>query len=250
MIRGTFLLGKIRHGVSNVISLFTLPSIGALYEDADDTERVGFSKFLYAVFDFLKNLGFPVYTDHFEEIVTNNIGEQVLVAGVENSNNGSFSANNAGILYKVADNIVPEPRRWSMHGYLGYSSNNIIADVTRMTPIIGNIMTPILGNIIEKFGRETYLSIVKEYVRFLANARKPFKFTTPEGESIPALLKDCKFSNKAENKNFIEVDLEIQEFRYLGIVDKEGQFVGGNYNYGINKTANVLGRSVAKALFL
>ena len=242
MIRGTFLLGKIRLGISNVISLFTLPSIGALYGDADDTERVGFSKFLYAVFDFLKDLGFPVYTDHFEEIVTNNIGEQVLVAGVENSNNGSFSANNAGILNKVADNIVPEPRRWSMHGYLGYSSNNIIADVTRMTPIIGNT--------IEKFGRETYLSIVKEYVRFLANARKPFKFTTPEGELIPALLKDCKFSNKAENKNFIEVDLEIQEFRYLGIVDKEGQFVGGNYNYGINKTANVLGRSVAKALFL
>ena len=129
-----------------------------------------------------------------------------------------------------------------MHGYLGYSSNNIFADVTRMTPIIGNI--------IEKFGRETYLSIVKEYVRFLANARKPFKFTTPEGESIPALLKDCKFSNKAENKNFIEVDLEIQEFRYLGIVDKEGQFVGGNYNYGIDKTAQVLVLSAVKTLFL
>ena len=241
MIRGTFLLGKINRGIVNVTSLFTLPSIGALYSDVNATEKVGFSKFLFFALDFLK-LGFPVYTDNFEEIVANNIGEQVLVAGVENSNNGSFSANNAGILHKVADNIVPEPRRWSMHGYLGYSSNNIIADVTRMTPIIGNT--------IEKFGRETYLSIVKEYVRFLANARKPFKFTTPEGESIPALLKDCKFSNKAENKNFIEVDLEIQEFRYLGIVDKERQFVGGNYNYGINKTANVLGRSVAKALFL
>ena len=244
MIRGTFLLGKIRHGVSNVISLFTLPSIGALYGDADDTERVGFSRFLYAVFDFLKNLGFPVYTDHFEEIVTNNIGEQVLVAGVENSNNGSFSANNAGILHKVADNIVPEPRRWSMHGFLGYASNNIFADVRRTQMPLG------LGNFVVKFGRETLLSTIKEYVRFLANARKPFKFTTPEGETIPALIKDCKFSNKAENKNFIEVDLEIQEFRYLGVVEKEGQYVGGNYNYGINKTANVLGRSVAKALFL
>ena len=241
MTSSSLVLGKINRGLVNVTSYFTLPSIGALYRDTSVTERVGLSKFMFMAIDFLK-LGFPVYTDHFEEVVSNNIGEQVLVAGVENSNNGSFSANNAGILHKVADNIVPEPRRWSMHGYLGYSSNNIFADVTRMTPIIGNT--------IEKFGRETYLSIVKEYVRFLANARKPFKFTTPEGESIPALLKDCKFSNKAENKNFIEVDLEIQEFRYLGIVDKEGQFVGGNYNYGINKTANVLGRSVAKALFL
>jgi hypothetical protein len=107
-----------------------------------------------------------------------------------------------------------------------------------------------IGSFIDKFGRETLLSAIKEYVRFLANARKPFKFTTPEGETIPALIKDCKFSNKAENKNFIEVDLEIQEFRFLGVVKDVGQYVGGNYNYGFNKTANVLGRSVAKALFL
>ena len=86
-----------------------------------------FSRFLFAAFDFLK-LGFPVYTDHFEEIVANNIGEQVLVAGVENSNSGGFSGNDAGILHKVADNIVPEPRKWSMHGYLGYSSNNIFRE--------------------------------------------------------------------------------------------------------------------------
>lgn len=130
-----------------------------------------------------------------------------------------------------------------MHGYLGYSSNNIFANTTRMIPF--NI-----GSFIDKFGRETLLSTIKEYVRFLAYARKPFKFTTPEGETVPALIKDCKFSNKAENKNFIEVDLDIQEFRYLGVVKDEEQYVGGNYNYGINKTANVLGRSVAKALFL
>lgn len=242
MIRGTFLLGKINRGIVNVTSFFTLPSIGALYRDAPDTERIGFSRYLFAAFDFLK-LGFPVYTDHFEEIVANNIGEQVLVAGVENSNSGGFSGNDAGILHKVADNIVPEPRKWSMHGYLGYSSNNIFANVTRMIPF--NI-----GSFIDKFGRETLLSAIKEYVRYLSNARKPFKFTTPEGETIPALIKDCKFSNKAENKNFIEVDLEIQEFRYIGVVGSEGQYIGGNYNYGINKTANVLGRSVAKALFL
>ena len=242
MIRGTFLLGKINRGIVNVTSFFTLPSIGALYRDTDDSTRIGFSKFLFAAYDFLK-LGFPVYTDHFEEIVANNIGEQVLVAGVENDS-GIFSSTNAGILHQVADNIVPEPRRWSMHGYLGYSSNNIFENVTRMIPI--NI-----GSFIDKFSRETLLSAIKEYVRFLSNARKPFKFTTPEGETIPGLIKDCKFSNKAENKNYVEVDLEIQEFRYIGVIGNENsQYVGGNYNYGINKSANVLGRSVAKALFL
>ena len=243
MTSSSLVLGKINRGLVNVTSYFTLPSIGALYRDTDDSERVGLSRFLFVAIDFLK-LGFPVYTDHFEEIVANNIGEQVLVAGVENSNSGGFSGNDAGILHKVADNIVPEPRKWSMHGFLGYASNNIFADVRRTQMPLG------LGNFVVKFGRETLLSTIKEYVRFLANARKPFKFTTPEGETIPALIKDCKFSNKAENKNFIEVDLEIQEFRYLGVVENEGQYVGGNYNYGINKTANVLGRSVAKALFL
>jgi hypothetical protein len=74
MIRGTFLLGKINRGIVNVTSFFTLPSIGALYRDVPDTDRIGFSRFLFAAFDFLK-LGFPVYTDHFEEIVANNIGE-------------------------------------------------------------------------------------------------------------------------------------------------------------------------------
>lgn len=243
MTSSSLVLGKINRGLVNVTSYFTLPSIGALYRDLDNSDRVGLSRFLFMAVDFLK-LGFPVYTDHFEEIVANNIGEQVLVAGVENSNSGGFSANDAGILHKVADNIVPEPRKWSMHGFLGYASNNIFADVRRTQMPLG------LGNFVVKFGRETLLSAIKEYVRFLANARKPFKFTTPEGETVPALIKDCKFSNKAENKNFIEVDLEIQEFRYLGVVDSEGQYVGGNYNYGINKTANVLGRSVAKALFL
>ena len=243
MTSSSLVLGKINRGLVNVTSYFTLPSIGALYRDTDDSERVGLSRFLFMAIDFLK-LGFPVYTDHFEEIVANNIGEQVLVAGVENSNSGGFSGNDAGILHKVADNIVPEPRKWSMHGFLGYASNNIFADVRRTQMPLG------LGNFVVKFGRETLLSTIKEYVRFLANARKPFKFTTPEGETVPALIKDCKFSNKAENKNFIEIDLEIQEFRYLGVVESEGQYVGGNYNYGINKTANVLGRSVAKALFL
>lgn len=243
MTSSSLVLGKIKRGLVNVTSYFTLPSIGALYRNISVTERVGLSKFLFMTIDFLK-LGFPVYTDHFEEVVANNIGEQVLVAGVENSNSGGYSANDAGILHKVADNIVPEPRKWSMHGFLGYASNNIFADVRRTQMPLG------LGNFVVKFGRETLLSTIKEYVRFLANARKPFKFTTPEGETIPALIKDCKFSNKAENKNFIEVDLEIQEFRFLGVVEKEGQYVGGNYNYGINKTAKALGRSVAKALFL
>ena len=243
MTSSSLVLGKINRGLVNVTSYFTLPSIGALYRDADDSERIGFSRYLFMAIDFLK-LGFPVYTDHFEEIVANNIGEQVLVAGVENSNSGGFSGNDAGILHKVADNIVPEPRKWSMHGFLGYASNNIFADVRRTQMPLG------LGNFVVKFGRETLLAAIKEYVRFLSNARKPFKFTTPEGETIPALIKDCKFSNKAENKNFIEVDLEIQEFRFLGVVKDVGQYVGGNYNYGFNKTANVLGRSVAKALFL
>ena len=53
MIRGTFLLGKINRGIVNVTSFFTLPSIGALYRDATDTERIGFSRYLFILQKFV-----------------------------------------------------------------------------------------------------------------------------------------------------------------------------------------------------
>jgi hypothetical protein len=222
---------RLTKSVGNIASLFTLPSIGALYTEILETEKKSFSTYLYNIIDFLK-IGFPVYADHMTESMTNDIGEQTLVSAM---------GTDAGTLQKVADNIVPQPRMWTLHGYIGYSDDNLFASVG-----YSEIIT-----IIKKFGRGTLLTVLKEYIRFLANARRPFHFNTSEGESVPAFIKSFKFNNVAENINFVEVDLEIQEFRYVALQNGGiGQSVGGAYSYGFSKTAYSMGRVAAKTLFV
>ena len=222
---------RLTKSVGNIASLFTLPSIGALYTEILETEKKSFSTYLYNIIDFLK-IGFPVYADHMAESMPNEIGEQTLVSAM---------GTDAGTLQKVADNIVPQPRMWTLHGYIGYSDDNLFSSIG-----YSEIIT-----IIKKFGRGTLLTVLKEYIRFLANARRPFHFNTSEGESVPAFIKSFKFNNVAENINFVEVDLEIQEFRYVALQNGGiGQSVGGAYSYGFSKTAYSMGRVAAKTLFV
>ena len=105
---------RLTKSVGNIASLFTLPSIGALYTEILETEKKSFSTYLYNIIDFLK-IGFPVYADHMTESMANDIGEQTLVSAM---------GTDAGTLQKVADNIVPQPRMWTLHGYIGYSDDN------------------------------------------------------------------------------------------------------------------------------
>lgn len=215
--------------VQDIVSMFTLPSIGTIYKEKTPADDLKMSSTIQLVMDFLK-LGFPIYADTVTEQITNTIGEQVLVGGLEESK--------VGQLYKVADNIVPEPRTWIIHGYMGFASGNVLSRLVNSIPI--------LGTFIKKFGHDTLLSLIKEYIRYVSNARKPFRFYTAEGEEVPSLIKSCKFTNKAENTNYIEVDLEIREFRYL-VIFKDDQVAKSGFTYDPMNTVQALGRSVAKA---
>lgn len=215
--------------IQDIVSMFTLPSIGTVYKEKTDADNLKMSNTIQLVMDFLK-LGFPIYTDSITEQVSNTIGEQTLVGGIEQGK--------VGQLYKIADNIVPEPRMWVIHGYMGFASGNVLSRLANSIPIVGTF--------IKKFGHDALLSLIKEYVRYVSSARKPFRFYTSEGEEVPALIKSCKFTNKAENTNFIEVDFEIQEFRYL-VIFKNDQVAKSGYTYDPMNTMQALGRSVAKA---
>lgn len=72
---------RLTKSVGNIASLFTLPSIGALYTEILETEKKSFSTYLYKIIDFLK-IGFPVYADHMAESMANDIGEQTLVSAM------------------------------------------------------------------------------------------------------------------------------------------------------------------------
>lgn len=209
---------------------FNLPSIGGLYTSPSRKNNVSNGRFdansmIVQMLDMFK-FGIPIYPDVYEESGGNDISEQVLVGGI-----GSDSPENslpgddvAGALVKVADNIVVNPRKWRIHGYTGLNTNTSLGHIVN-----GLIPEATLQSFISKFGRDTLNSTFKQTLQFISEARRPFKFNTREGETIPCLIKSYNIKTVAENNNFVELDLEIQEFRFLALTDDIGNqsAVGG-----------------------
>lgn len=223
--------GSMTSTVANIASYFTVPTIGGLYYKKTDMTKTG--AFVNKVLDFFK-IGIPVYPDSYEEIGGNMIGEQVLVGGVGASALESVSNGDAvtGALVKIADNIVVTPRTWNIHGYTGFKQNsflNTAADAGAAVATFGaSHFSAFLGSFVRRFGRETVNLILKKVIRYIAESRKPFKFTTSEGETVPCLIKSYKITSSPENQNFVELTLELQEFRFLAITTGLNQIqIGG-----------------------
>lgn len=233
-------------GFSGASNYFTLPSIGGLYKvDKPLFTDPMKQKIMTAIFDMFK-FGLPLYPDTYEENGGNNISEQVLVGGL---GSGMYNGEVGG-LTKVADNIVVNPRTWRIHGYLGFDLNTTIGRGLQSGVFMNTSTGPLLQQFINTFGRDVLNGVFKQTLQYLAEARRPFKFNTKEGETIPCLFKNYSVKSVAENQNFVEVDLELQEFRFLALTTKadgEQTTIGGvNSVYNPKK----LGRSALKALVL
>lgn len=215
-----------------VAQYFNLPTIGGLYSPHKGSRALYTpfaKKTLEIVFQFLDmfKFGIPIYPDIYEESGGNDISEQVLVGGIgSDSSEGAMPGDDvAGALVKVADNIVVNPRKWKIHGYTGFNTNTTVGNF-----MDGLIPEPIIQSFVTKFGRDTLNTTFKQTLQYISEARRPFKFNTREGETIPCLIKSYNIKTVAENNNFVEVDLEIQEFRFLALTgDEEGNLtsVGG-----------------------
>lgn len=234
-------------GFSGASTYFTLPSIGGLYKPTKPrfTNYRPFDRAVAETFLDMFKFGLPLYPDTYEENGSNNISEQVLVGGLgtEGDRNGEV-----GGLTKVADNIVVNPRTWRIHGYLGFDLNTTIGRSLQSGVFMDMTTGPFLQAFVNKFGRDVLNSVFKQTLQYLAEARRPFKFNTKEGETIPCLFKNYSVKSIAENQNFVEVDLELQEFRFLALTTKEdGQQVAEG---GVNSVYNPkkLGRSALKSL--
>lgn len=196
---------------------FNLPTIGGLYSapsKKDTGNKKDFKKpIVLQMLDMFK-FGIPIYPDKYEESGGNDISEQVLVGGLgsDASEDGQPGDDIAGALVKVADNIVVKPRKWHIHGYTGLNTNTSLGHV-----INGLIPEATLQSFITKFGRDTLNNTFRQTLQYIAEARRPFKFNTREGETIPCLIRDYKINTVAENNNYIELDLELQEFRFLAL---------------------------------
>lgn len=238
---------------SNLFGLgqyFNLPTIGGLYSPNSIFKREysgnqQANKIVLGFLDMFK-FGIPLYPDVYEESGGNDISEQVLIGGMgSNSEYNSAPGDDiSGALIKVADNIVVNPRRWRIHGYTGLNTNTKIGQI-----INGLIPEATLQSFITKFGRDTLNSLFKQTLQYISEARRPFKFNTREGETVPCLIRNYTVKTIAENDNFVELDLELQEFRFLALVENNGE-VNQNAVGGVtsNFSATQLGRTALRSI--
>lgn len=227
--------------LAGVSQYFCLPTIGSLYSPLPDNKALAFMVKLLDMFKF----GIPVYPDVYEESGGNDISEQVLVGGIGSDATGGANPGDdiTGALVKVADNIVVNPRKWKIHGYIGYNSNTPVGQY-----ISGDYDNTVIQSLYTKFGRDTLNNTLKQTLQYISEARRPFKFHTREGETVPCLIKSYNVKTIAENSNYVEIDLEIQEFRFLALTGDEN----GNQTTvgGITSPFNVsnLGRTALRAI--
>lgn len=227
-------------GLNTIASYFSVPSIGNLYTPSKQNAASfgdALSAWVKKVMDFFQ-IGVPIYPDKYEEKGGNEIGTQVLIGGIGSGNSEdsaqqgamdakSESTSATGALVKIMDNVVTNPRSWVIHGYMGLNIEDMGVVGQQLTSL-GGIMGPFMTSFVQKFGRETLNNIMKKHLQIVSEARRPFRFTTCNGETLPALIKSYSVKNVPENLNWIEVDLEIQEFRFIALLsNNEQEMIGG-----------------------
>lgn len=200
---------------SGVASYFSVPTLGGLYKVP---KSVDLGPLFTAILD-LFSIGMPVYPDKYEESGGTEIGTQVLVGGMDGSDAGAV-----GALTKIMDNVVVRPRSWKIHGFIGLNLEN--QGVLRVGATFGGL--PFITSFVRQFGRELLNLGIKRYLRYVTEARRPFKFTTADGETIPALIQSYRVNEEADNLNWVDVDLDIMEFRFVGLSPEGDQVVIGS----------------------
>lgn len=248
-------MSSFANSLQNIASYFSVPSIGGLYYKDKSFSAIkasnDYATLVKKLLDVFQ-IGIPIYPDKYEENGGNEIGEQVLVGGVEGVEPSEGEQNSqptaVGALYKIMDNVVVNPRKWTIHGYIGINIENStpLAIASGM-----GLPNPFFNSFIRTFGRETLNSVLKRAIQYISEARRPFKFTTVNGETLPALINRYSVKAVPENQNWVEIDLEIQEFRFLALLGSNRQEtvggVGGIYS-SPQDALRQLGRSTLKSI--
>lgn len=235
-------LGGFATTFTNIASYFTVPTLGGLYSQ---TPLSGLAKVLGAAADMF-SIGMPIYPDKYEESGGNEIGTQVLVGGMDGSVGMESST---GALSKIMDNTVVNPRTWRIHGYIGVNIEN--DSLLGIAAGAGAVGLPVLSHFNASFGREALNLVIRKYLKFISDARRPFKFTTSDGETVPALVQSYAIRNEANNLNWVDVDLQLQEFRFVGLSNDGQQMVIGGGSWGsVGSMVKQLARASVKTIGL
>lgn len=228
--------GAFSSAMNDIASYFSVPTLGGLYKNPANA----FTGFIQKVADIF-SIGIPIYPDKYEETGGNEIGQQIIVGGIESA----ADLNSVGALSKIADNVVVSPRVWKIHGYMGINIEH--GSYMQTAATFGGV--PVLSQINTTFGRDALNMVMKKYVKYVADARRPFKFTTSEGETVPALIQSYSIKNEPDNLNWLDVDLTIQEFRFVSLTDGRQQAIinGGPWGSVMSMTKQ-LARAALKSV--
>lgn len=146
--------------------------------------------------------GLPIYPSAFSEKGTVQIGTQVIVTTIGGTD-GTISSTT------MIDNVAPQPRRWTVEGYLAQFSDSqgdllMQANNSPALRYATAALAPVTTSV--------YLAAAKQYIRYLKDARCPFKFRTDTGSKETVILADYEFVSHADITNAQHVKLSLVEY--------------------------------------
>ena len=138
--------------------------------------------------------GIPIFAYSQQEDGINNIGKQVMLRS------GAVGTQ------VVTDNVAPQPREFTVEGYIAHpTQSTAVPEVNFVLKALNSYTQPIV------------LTMIKAYFRFLRNLREPFTFVTKDGEAVPVLMKDYRFTEEPESQYATKVSITMQEFIVLDL---------------------------------
>lgn len=189
-----------------VKALFTLPTIGLPINSMGNlaswvTGKMTNQTYIQLVKSLASMLttlgiprGIPIFAYSQQENGVNNIGKQVMLRS------GAVGTQ------VVTDNVAPQPREFTVEGYLAHpTQSTAVPEANFALKALNSYTQPIV------------LNMIKSYFRFLRNLREPFTFVTKDGEAIPVLMKDYRFIEEPESQYATKVSITVQEFIALNL---------------------------------
>ena len=184
-----------------VKALFTLPTIGLPVNSLGNltskkkkkATNQNYIQVVKSLAEMLTSLGIPrgipIFAYSQQEDGVNSIGKQIMLRS------GAVGAQS------ITDNVVPQPREFTVEGYLAHPlQSTAVPEVSFALKALNSYTQPVV------------LNLIKSYFRFLRNLREPFNFITKDGEAVPVLMKDYRFTEEPESQYATKVSVTMQEY--------------------------------------
>lgn len=150
-----------------------------------------------------KFAGVPVWPETYTMKAPATSGKQVVIR--------------SGGAERITDNYLPEPRVWTIDGYLKGVSFTLTSLLSTMQiPTKGSLVA---SSVVTKAASGALLQLYINILENMRQSRTPFTFRTSNGELVSSLLIDFQINETAEIENVKAVHLVVEEFLGMELLD-------------------------------